>query len=81
MEKKLPVGLGFKLAFVTKFSFFLFLFPPPHPGEGKGRVKRKMVSFLSSKEMSSGVFRAFVKIRTESNKLAVRNANPEEKGI
>ena len=88
MEKKLPLGLGFKLAFVSKFAFFPFLmlvprtphpapFPcTPHPGggRGEGQVKRKMVSFLSSKEMSSGVFRAFVKIRTESNELlAVRN--------
>ena len=96
LEKKLPLGLGFKLAFVSKFAFFPFLmlvprtphpaprrtphpapFPcTPHPGggRGEGQVKRKMVSFLSSKEMSSGVFRAFVKIRTESNELlAVRN--------
>ena len=96
LEKKLPLGLGFKLAFVSKFAFFPFLMlvprgpapcTPPHPasrtlplhpaprgGRGEGQVKRKMVSFLSSKEMSSGVFRAFVKIRTESNELlAVRN--------
>ena len=80
LETKLPVGLGFKLAFVSKFLFFLFpvLVPrTPHPAPripgGEGKVKEKLVSFLSSKEMSSGVFRAFVKIRTESSKLAVRN--------
>ena len=59
---------------------FIFLVPrarSPHSApripRGEGKVKEKLVSFLSSKEMSSGVFRAFVKIRTESSKLAVRN--------
>ena len=45
LETKLPVGLGFNLGFVSKFSFFLFPALVPRTPGGEGQVNRKC--FLS----------------------------------
>ena len=45
LETKLPVGLGFNLGFVSKFSFFLFPALVPRTPGGDGQVNRKC--FLS----------------------------------
>ena len=45
LEKKLLVGLGFNLGFVSKFSFFLFPALAPRTPGGEGQVNRKC--FLS----------------------------------